>query len=157
MSSKFFFNILNVHAPSEEKSDDSLDSFYEELEQVFDQFPKYHMKIVLGDFNAKVWRKNIFKPTIGNASLHKDSNGNWVRIVNFAISKNVVVKSTIFPYRNIHKYTWTCHDGKTHDQTDRMLIDSKWHSSILDVRSFRGADCDSDHCLVVEKLEKDWQ
>ena len=32
---------LNVHAQSEEKSDDSKDSFYEELEQVFDHFPKY--------------------------------------------------------------------------------------------------------------------
>jgi hypothetical protein len=32
--------ILNVHAPSEEKSEDSKDSFYEEQEQVFDNFPK---------------------------------------------------------------------------------------------------------------------
>jgi len=61
---------LYVHAPSEEKSDDSKDSFYEELEQVFDHFPNYHMKILLGDFNAKVGRENIFKPTIGNESLH---------------------------------------------------------------------------------------
>ena len=52
--------VLNVHAPSEEKSDNSKDSFYEELEQVFDHFPKYHMKIILGDFNAKVGRVNIF-------------------------------------------------------------------------------------------------
>ena len=43
--------VLNVHAPSEEKSDESKDSFYEELEQVFDHLPKYHMKILLGDFN----------------------------------------------------------------------------------------------------------
>jgi len=57
--------VVNVHAPSEEKSDESKDSFYEELEQVFDHFPKYHMKIFLGDFNAKVGRENIFKPTIG--------------------------------------------------------------------------------------------
>jgi len=50
-----------VHAPSEEKSDDSKDSFYEELEQVFlYNFLKYHMKIILGDFNAKVGRENIF-------------------------------------------------------------------------------------------------
>jgi hypothetical protein len=41
-----------VHAPREEKSDDSKDSFYEELGQVFDHFPKYRMKILLGDFNA---------------------------------------------------------------------------------------------------------
>ena len=42
--------VVNVHAPSEEKSDESKDSFYEELEQVFDHFPKYHMKILLEDF-----------------------------------------------------------------------------------------------------------
>jgi len=42
---------------------------------------------VLGDFNAKVERENIFKPTIGNESLHQDSNDNEVRIVNIASSK----------------------------------------------------------------------
>ena len=67
-----WFNIivLNVHAPSEEKSDDSKDSFYKELEQVFYHFRKYHMKILLGDFNEKVGRENILKPTSGYASLH---------------------------------------------------------------------------------------
>ena len=73
--------VLNVHATSEEKSDNSKDGFYEELEQVFDHFPKYDMKILLGDFNAKVGRENIFKPTIGNDSLHQGSNENGVRIV----------------------------------------------------------------------------
>jgi len=66
--------LVNVHAPSEEKSDEAKVCFYEELEQVFDYFPKYHMKILLGDFNAKVGRENIFKPTIGQESLHQDSN-----------------------------------------------------------------------------------
>jgi len=125
--------VLNVHAPSEEKSDESKDSFYEELEQVFYyHFPKYHMKILLGDFDAKVGRENIFKPTIGNGSLHQDSNDNGVRIVNFATSKNLVVKSTMFPYRNISKYSWTSPNGKTHNQIDHILIDRRQHSSILD-------------------------
>ena len=125
--------VLNVHAPSEEKSDESKDSVYEELEQVFDNFPKYHMKILLGDFNAKVGRENIFKPTIGNESLHQDSNDNGVRLVNFATSKNLVIKSMMFPHRNIHKYTWTSPDGDTHNQIDHILIDRRRHSSILDV------------------------
>jgi hypothetical protein len=76
-----------VHAPSEGKCDDSKDSFYKELEQVFDHFPRYHIKILLGDFNTKAGRENIFKPTIGNESLHQDINDNGVRIVNFATSK----------------------------------------------------------------------
>jgi exonuclease III len=46
--------VLNVHAPTEDKIDDIKDRFYVELEQIFDEFPRYHMKILLGDFNAKV-------------------------------------------------------------------------------------------------------
>ena len=79
--------IVNVHAPSEEKCDESKHSFYEELEQVFDNFPKYHMKMLLGDFNAKVGRQNIFKPTIGQESHHQDSNDNGVRLINLPHQK----------------------------------------------------------------------
>ena len=75
---------MNEHAPSEEKSDDSKDTFYEELEQVFHHIPKYHTKILLGDFNAKEGRENISKPTNGNESLHQDSNDNGIRTVSFA-------------------------------------------------------------------------
>jgi exonuclease III len=71
--------VLNVHAPTEDKTDDVKDSFYEELECIFNKFPKYHMKILLGDLNAKVGREDIFKPTIGNESLHEISNDNGVR------------------------------------------------------------------------------
>ena len=88
-------------------------SFYEELEQVVKHIPKYYMKILLGDLNLKFGRKEIFKPTTGNDSLHQDGNENSVRIVNFATSKNLAVKSMIFPHRNIHKYTCTSPDGKT--------------------------------------------
>jgi hypothetical protein len=73
-----------VYAPTEDNDDDIKDIFYEELEQVFDQFPRYHMEILLGDFNAKVGREDIFKPIIGNKSLHEVSNDNQVRSVNFA-------------------------------------------------------------------------
>ena len=90
------------------------------------------MKILIGDFNAKVGRENIFKPTIGNESLHQDSNDNGVRIVNFGTSKNLV-KSMMFPHRKIHKCTWTSPDGQTHNQIDHILIDRRWHSSIIDV------------------------
>jgi len=51
------------------------------------------MKIVLGDFNTKVERENIFKPSVGNGSLHQDGNDNGVRIINFTTSKNLVVIS----------------------------------------------------------------
>jgi len=110
------------------------------------------MKILLGHFNVQVGTENIFKLSIGNESLHQGSNENGVRIVKFTTSEDLVIKSRMFPHRNIHKYTWTSPDGKTHNQIDHILIDRSWHSNVLDVRSFRGADCDTDHFLVVAKV-----
>jgi len=112
------------------------------------------MKILLGNFNAKVGRGNIFKLTVGNDSLHQGSNDNGVRIVNFATSKNLVVNSTMFLHRNTHKHTWTSPDGKTHNQIGNILINRRWHSRILDVRIFRGADCNTDDYLVVANVRE---
>jgi hypothetical protein len=63
------------------------------------------MKILLGHFNAKVGREDIFKPTVGNKSLHEISNDNGITLENFATSKNLRAKSMMFPHHNIHKYT----------------------------------------------------
>jgi hypothetical protein len=52
--------VLNSHTPTRDKSDDVKDSFYYELERVFDKFPKYNIKILLRDFNTKVGRKDIY-------------------------------------------------------------------------------------------------
>jgi hypothetical protein len=60
----------------------------EELERVFGQFLKYYMKILLEDFSAKAGTEDIFKPTIGNLSLHEICNDNGIKVVNFATSKN---------------------------------------------------------------------
>jgi hypothetical protein len=54
------------------------------------------MKILVGDFKAKLGREDIFKPIIGNESLHEASNNNGVRLVKFATLKNLIVKSTTF-------------------------------------------------------------
>jgi exonuclease III len=118
----FHIIVLNVHAPTEDKTDDVKDSFYGELECIFNKFSKHHMNIVLGDVNAKVGKEDIFKPTYGNERLHEITNDNGVRVVNFATSKNLMVKSTMLPHRNIHKYTWTSPDGNTHNQFDNILI-----------------------------------
>jgi endonuclease/exonuclease/phosphatase family metal-dependent hydrolase len=101
------------------------------------------MKILVGDFNAKVGREDIFKPAIGRESLHE-------------ISQLCHVKSTMFPHRNIHEVTWTSPDGRIHNQIDHILIDRRQHSNILDVRSIRAADCDTNTCWW-HRLGKGWQ
>jgi hypothetical protein len=79
--------VLNVHAQTEDRYSVTKDSICEELECVFDQFPKYHRKILLLDFNAKVGREDIFEQALGNESLHISSNDSGVRVVNFTTSK----------------------------------------------------------------------
>jgi hypothetical protein len=99
-------------------------------------------------------RDDNFKPIIVNENLHETGIDNVDRVVNFATSKNLIVRSTTFPHRDIHKHTWTSRDGVAHNQIDHVLIDKRQHSNILYIRSFRGADCDTDHYLVVAKLRE---
>jgi hypothetical protein len=60
----------------------------------------------------------------------------------------------MFPHRNIHKYTWTSPDEKPHNQIDNILVDRQRNSNELEFQSFRAADCDSDHYLVVAKVRE---
>jgi hypothetical protein len=147
--------VLNVHAPTGNKTDNVKESLYEELECVFDKFPKHHMKILLGDFNVKVSREDISKPTIGNESLHKIINDDLVRLVNFATSKNSESKvrcSHITTSINI--LGWMSPEGKTHNQIDHILIDRRRHSYVFYVLSYRAADCDIDHYQMVAKVRE---
>jgi len=82
------------------------------------------MKVLLGDINAKTGRQCIFKPTVGNESLQHDSKNNGGIILNIVTLRNLIVKSTMFPHRNIHKYTWSSPE-KTHNQTDHILRDRR--------------------------------
>jgi ectoine hydroxylase-related dioxygenase (phytanoyl-CoA dioxygenase family) len=83
-------------------------------------------------------------------SGYKGSNDNVVRIAN--TSQNLVVKSKMLPHQSFPKYTWKTSNGNTHIHTDRILMDRRWHSNTLYVRSIREADCDTDHYLVVAKF-----
>jgi hypothetical protein len=94
--------VLNAHAPTEDRTDDFKDRFYD-VQCVFDKFTIYHMKILLGDFNAKVGTKDTFKPTSGNESRHEIRNANGVTVVSFPTFKNLskVHCSHIIPFINL--------------------------------------------------------
>jgi hypothetical protein len=60
--------ILNVYAPTEDKTDDTKNSFYEELEPILDQFSMYTWEFYW-HLNAKLGREGIFKATIINDNI----------------------------------------------------------------------------------------
>jgi hypothetical protein len=58
----------------------------------------------------------------------------------------------MFTHCNIHKHNWTSPDGKMKHQINHVLIDKRWHSSIVEVKSFRGTDSDTHYYLVDEEI-----
>jgi endonuclease/exonuclease/phosphatase family metal-dependent hydrolase len=64
----------------------------------------------------------------------------------------MVIGSTIFPYKNAHLATWRISDGKRENQIEHILIKGRYKTNMTDVRSYRGANTDSDHYLVVTRI-----
>jgi hypothetical protein len=78
---------------------------------------------LFGD-QCQIGREDIFKPTIGNETIHEISNDNGIRGVNLATPKILTGISTMLPH-DIHKYAWTSPDGKTHNENDHILINRR--------------------------------
>ncbi|XP_043063529.1 uncharacterized protein LOC122319800 [Drosophila ficusphila] len=107
-----------AHAPTEEKDDVTKDTVYAELDRAYGRCLFHDIKILLGDFNAKVGREDIFGAAVGRFS---------------------------------HKASWLSPDRLTRNKIDHIVIDARHESSVLDVRSCRGPNIDSDHYLVAAK------
>ena len=142
----FSGTLINVHAPTNDKTKEIKEEFYNLVEQNINQIARLDIQIILGDFNAKVGKESIYKPTTGNESSHNETNNKGRKMIQFAISKGLSLRSTRFPHKDIHKETWYSADGSTVNQTDHVLI--RFRSAITDIRALRGPDNGSDHNLL---------
>jgi hypothetical protein len=88
------------------------------------------MKILLGDINANSTEKKYFKMTIGNEILHETNSDSRVRVVKFSTSNNLSRVQCSYIVISIN--TRTSCEGKTHNQTDLLLIYRRQNSSVLD-------------------------
>jgi hypothetical protein len=109
--------------------------------------------MVLGDFNTKVGKEDNNYPHSGRNGLHEECNGNRHKLVQFAAATDMIIGGTVFPQKSIHQVTWRSPDGVTMNQIDHILIQKKHSSNLRGVRCKRGANVDSDHRLVVAKIQ----
>ncbi|KAL4103878.1 hypothetical protein QTP88_019213 [Uroleucon formosanum] len=124
----FDISFVNVHAPTEDKSQDEKEAFYEQLESALNLIPSNRIQIVLGDLNAKLGKEEMFRQVTGGHSLHDETNDNGTKLIDFAIGNGLVIRNHI-------------------------LVNSRFKNCIQDVRSIRGADSGSDHYLIRGKMK----
>ena len=113
------------YAPTEEADTQTKDEFYEMLESTLSSCHKSDMKIVLGDFNAKVGADNSnLTHVMGKFGLPSNITDNGNRLIEMCSANQLYIGGTRFPHKKIHQYTWQSPDGRR-NQIDYILISQK--------------------------------
>ncbi|XP_061879946.1 craniofacial development protein 2-like [Entelurus aequoreus] len=145
--------IVQVYAPTEAPSEEDKDAFYSQHQAVLDEIPSYDIKMLIGDLNAKVdGDRRGLNATVGPHGSASSTNDNGERLLMLASTNGLSIGNTFFMHKQIHKMTWVSPGGGTRNELDNICINTRWRSSLLDVRAHRGADVGSDHFLVVGKI-----
>uniref|UniRef100_A0A914V3E1 Reverse transcriptase domain-containing protein n=1 Tax=Plectus sambesii TaxID=2011161 RepID=A0A914V3E1_9BILA len=144
---------IQIYAPTEDASDDNKDAFYEDLAAELQQTPHHDMVILAGDFNAQIGPdRSGFEHTIGLHGSAIMTNDNGYRLLSLCAAHGLAVSNTYFPHKRIHKMTWKAPGARgVRNEIDYICVSNNFRSSILDVRSYRGADVGTDHFLLAAK------
>ena len=151
-----FYNItfVSAYAPTEEANEENKDEFYDNLIKVCEGVSRHDALVILGDFNGKVGKEPEYLGVTGKYSMHETTNDNGERMCYLAAASNLVISSTHFQHKRIHKGTWRIPGSSECNQIDHVLISKRRANTIEDVRVCRGANCDSDHYLVKVKMRQ---
>ena len=74
------------------------------------------------------------------------------RLIEFCQENALVIANTLFQQHKRRLYTWTSPDGQHRNQIDYILCSQRWRSSIQSTKTRPGADCGSDHELLIAKF-----
>uniref|UniRef100_A0A914XEZ9 Reverse transcriptase domain-containing protein n=1 Tax=Plectus sambesii TaxID=2011161 RepID=A0A914XEZ9_9BILA len=111
------------------------------------------MVILVGDFNAQIGPdRSGFKHTIGLHGSATTTNDNGYRLLSLCAAHGLAVSNTYFPHKWIHKMTWKAPGAQgVRNEIDYICVSNRFRSSILNIRSYRGADVGTDHFLLAAK------
>ena len=142
----FDISIIQVYAPTADKSEEEHEQFYNDLEMAKSQCKSQYIVIVMGDFNAKVGDE-IYEDTVGPHGLG-NRNERGEKLIEWAKSHGRIIGNTWFEQHPRRLWTWKSPGDNTRNQIDYMLINSRFRNALLVAKTFPGADCGSDHVPV---------
>ena len=146
--------LINAYAPKEDKTEEIKEQFYDDLQSVVDKVPESDLTIILGDVNAKLGKEPAYQKITVKHTLHEETNRNGELLCDFAAANNMIVMSTQFQHKQIHKGTWRSPDHNIIKQIDHVLVNQNKKEVIEVVRSLRGHNVDSDHYLLKTTLKQ---
>ena len=145
----FNVSVMQVYAPTTDKTEEEIEQFYENLDDALKQMPKKDVKVIMGDWNAKIGKDNIGWERVMLKNGYGDRNERGERLLEFALKQDLLICNTKFQQKDCRKWTWKSPDGRTTNMIDLILIDRRWMTSVRLCRTFQGADIASDHSLVL--------
>ena len=122
----------------------------EDLQDLLELTPPKDVPFITGDWNAKVGSQETPRVT-GKFGLGVRNEAGQ-RLIEFCQENALVIANTLFQQHKRRLYTWTPPDGQHQNQIDYILCSQRWRSSIQSTKTRPGADCSSDHELLITKF-----
>ena len=144
------FNITVIQAYAPTSNTEEAERFYEDLQDVLELIPKKDVFFIIGDWNAKVGSQETPGVT-GKFGLGVQNEAGQ-RLIEFCQENALVIAGTLFQQHKRGLFTWPSPDGQHRNQIDYILCSQRWKSSILSAKTRSGADCGSDHELLIAKF-----
>ena len=145
-------SLVQYYAPTSNASEEDMDGFYDSLQETLESIPNRDIKILMGGANTIVGKALHSCETHGVHGLG-ERNIRGDAYVDFCKANNLAITNTFFTHHPRRLYTWTSPDGKTRNQIDHIAISFKWRSSVKDTRTLPGADCNTDHQLLISQIK----
>ncbi len=150
--------VIGVYAPTDLADEETKIRFYQQLQKVKDRTPSRDILVIAGDFNARVGAENSgIEKVLGRCGLREKKNRNGEHLIHFATTNLMRIASTFYRHEKHHLGTWKEFGNDTVHQIDHILIQQQWAQCVEDIRVFRGANCTSDHYLLVATMKWKFQ
>ena len=144
--------IVQIYAPTADSTEEEIEAFYATLQDTLDNISKKDIIMVAGDWNAKIGKINKKTENIGIYGLgERNERGDLLE--DFCITNDLVVSNTTFQQHTRRLYTWKSPGDRHSNQIDYITIARRWRTTIKRVKTRPGADCGSDHQLLVAKVK----